>query len=55
MFSGVSHYLYQRMDSGYFLDKTCHQLLVFQNKAEIDFYYGSYSSLGRKDWSMPYQ
>lgn len=27
----------------YFLDKTCHQLLVFKNKGDIDFYYGSYS------------
>ena len=27
----------------YFLDKTCHQLLVFKNKGEIDFYYGNYS------------
>jgi ATP-binding cassette subfamily F protein uup len=27
----------------YFLDKTCHQLLVFKKKADIQFYYGSYS------------
>ena len=27
----------------YFLDKTCHQLLVFKNKGNIDFYYGNYS------------
>ena len=27
----------------YFLDKICHQLLVFKKKADIQFYYGSYS------------
>ncbi|MGE7779995.1 ABC-F family ATP-binding cassette domain-containing protein [Peribacillus sp. NPDC097264] len=27
----------------YFLDKTCHQLLVFKDKGKIDFYYGNYS------------
>lgn len=27
----------------YFLDKTCHQLLVFKEKGKIDFYYGNYS------------
>ncbi|OLN21687.1 multidrug ABC transporter ATP-binding protein [Domibacillus antri] len=27
----------------YFLDKVCHQLLVFKGKGVVDFYYGSYS------------
>lgn len=27
----------------YFLDKACHQLLVFKGQGTVDFYYGSYS------------
>ncbi|OIK07446.1 ABC-F family ATP-binding cassette domain-containing protein [Bacillus sp. MUM 13] len=38
----------------YFLDKTCHQLLVFKDFAKVDFYYGRYSEfLEEKEETSP--
>jgi ABC transport system ATP-binding/permease protein len=37
----------------YFLDKVCHQLLVFKGQGTVDFYYGSYSEFLEEKQEAP--